>query len=564
MTVSERHPHAGFAQTAPALVFFGLRATLCRTSMPARRRWTHGSATIVTHGCHVMDFLGEGGAGHASATGLDFDDTVEVRIGSKKHKIHTGIFINGQFVKSVSGKTFPTINASNGEVIAQVQEGDKADIDAAVRAARKAYETVWEKTEGAQRAKYLWKLADLMERDLEFLAGLEALDNGKTQANAAAGDLPLAIGCLRYYSGWCDKIEGKTFMDTHSYMNYTRHEPIGLVGQIIPWNFPILMFAWKIGPALACGNVTVIKPSEKTPLTALALAALIKEAGIPDGVVNVVPGYGPTAGSALAEHPDVHKIAFTGSGRTGRAIMQSSAKSNLKKISLELGGKSPAIVFDDANIESAVNWCKVGIFFNHGQTCCASSRVYVHEAIYDKFLVAYKKVAESIKLGDQFDPATEQGPQVDEVQFNSIMRYIDHGVQEGAKLVTGGKRHGTSGYFVEPTIFADVKEDAKIMQEEIFGPVVAVTTFKSEEEIIKRANASTYGLAAAVFTKDINRAIRVSNALHAGTVWVNCYNVFHQNTPFGGFKESGIGRELGEYALELYTQVKSVKINLGE
>ncbi|KAJ3326630.1 hypothetical protein HDU93_002357, partial [Gonapodya sp. JEL0774] len=279
---------------------------------------------------------------------MPFDDTVEVSLGDKKVKIHTGIFINGQFVPSISGKTFPTMNPSTGSVICQVQEGDKADIDAAVRAAKKAYETVWEKTEGADRAKLLWKLADLMERDAEILAGLEALDNGKTKANAAAADVPLAIGCLRYYSGWCDKIEGKTFMDTHSYMNYTRHEPIGVVGQIIPWNFPILMAAWKIGPALACGNVTVIKPSEKTPLTALAIAALVKEAGIPDGVVNVVPGYGPTAGSALAEHNEVGKIAFTGSSRTGRLIMQSAAKSNLKKISLELGGKSPAIVFDDA------------------------------------------------------------------------------------------------------------------------------------------------------------------------------------------------------------------------
>jgi len=495
---------------------------------------------------------------------MTFDDRVDVTLGSSKHKVHTGIFINGQFVKSAGGKTFPTVNPSNGEVICNVQEGDKADIDAAVRAAKDAYENVWSKIEGADRGKLLWKLADLMERDLDFLAGLEAIDNGKTKQNASDADLPLAIGCLRYYAGWCDKIEGKTFMDTTGYMNYTRHEPIGVVGQIIPWNFPILMFSWKLGPALACGNVVIVKPSEKTPLTAIAIAALTAEAGFPPGVVNVVPGYGPTAGSALAEHPDVLKIAFTGSGRTGRMIMQSSAKSNLKKISLELGGKSPAIIFDDADIESAVKWCKVGIFFNHGQTCCASSRVYVQESVKEKFLAAYKKAAEAIKLGDQFDPATEQGPQVDELQFNTIMRYIDHGVQEGARILTGGKRHGTTGYFVEPTIFTDVKEDAKIMQEEIFGPVVAVSTFSSEEEIVRRANASPYGLAAAVFTKDVTRAIRVSNALHAGTVWVNCYNVFHQNTPFGGFKESGIGRELGEYALELYTQVKSVKINLGD
>ncbi|KXS14841.1 putative aldehyde dehydrogenase AldA [Gonapodya prolifera JEL478] len=491
-------------------------------------------------------------------------DLVDVQLGKEISKVHTGLFINGSFVKSASGKTFKTFNPANGEVIAEVQEGDKADIEAAVKTAKATYENVWSKVEGAERGRLLWRLADLMERDIKKLAALEALDNGKTAAVAEAGDLRLAIDCLKYYAGWADKIEGKVNMDKSTYMNYTRHEPIGVVGQIIPWNFPILMFAWKLGPALACGNVTIVKPSEKTPLTALAIAAPVKEAGIPDGVVNVVPGYGPTAGAALTAHPDVHKIAFTGSTRAGRIVMEGAAKSNLKKVSLELGGKSPAIVFDDADIDQAVNWCKVGIFFNHGQTCCASSRVFVHESIKDKFLAAYKKAAESIKLGDQFDPTTDQGPQIDETQLNTILSYIEHGKQEGATLVTGGKRAGTKGYFVEPTILADVKDTAKIWQEEIFGPVVAVSTFKTEEEVLKRANDSNYGLAASLFTKDLNRAVRVSNKLQAGTVWVNCHNVFDQNTPFGGYKESGFGRELGEYALELYTQVKTVKINLGQ
>jgi len=496
---------------------------------------------------------------------MAFDDLVEIAFGDSgiKRKVHTGLFINNEYVPSVSGKKMPTINPATGEVIVELYEADKADVDKAVQAAKAALPG-WHKVDGASRGMLLWKLADLIEKNVKELVELESLDNGKTTKDSASIDLPGVIGCLRYYAGWADKIHGKVMMDTPGFMNYTRHEPLGVVGQIIPWNFPLLMAAWKIGPAIACGNVIVMKSSEKTPLSLLALGDLIKEAGFPPGVINLLSGYGPTAGQAIAEHPEIRKVAFTGSTRTGRRIAEAAAKSNLKKVSLELGGKSPAVVFDDANLDQAVFWCNLGIFFNHGQVCCASSRVYVQEGVYEKFLEKYKAMAEGIKVGSQFGAETNQGPQVDEIQFNHIMRYIDHGIKEDkARLVTGGKRVGDKGYFVAPTIFADVKEDAKIMQEEIFGPVVAVNTFKTEEEIIRRANTTTYGLAAAVFTTDVNRAIRVSNALEAGTIWVNCYNALGHTTPFGGFKESGWGRELGEYALELYTEVKTVKINLG-
>ncbi|KAI9008607.1 putative aldehyde dehydrogenase, partial [Hyaloraphidium curvatum] len=431
----------------------------------------------------------------------------------------TGLFINNQFVKAKSGKKFPTVNPATGEVICEVEEAGKEDVDLAIKTAQEAFDNVWSKTPAAERGKMLWKLGELVDQNVQELANLEALDMGKTAAMAGAMDVPGLASCLRYYAGFADKIHGKVMMDEPNFFNYTRHEPYGVCGAIIPWNFPLLMLAWKVGPALACGNCLVLKSSEKTPLSALAFAKLAAQV-LPPGVLQVVSGYGPTTGSAIIEHPDIYKVAFTGSARTGRLLIQSASKTNLKKVSLELGGKSPAIVFDDCDIDQAVQWCHMGIFFNHGQVCCASSRVYVHEAIKEKFLEKYTAAAKSIKVGDQFDPATNQGPQVDEIQFNSIMKYIATGKTEG-KLVTGGNRHGDKGYFIEPTIFTDVPDSAKIMREEIFGPVVAVNTFKDEAEIIKRANDTTYGLAAAVFTKDLNRAIRVSNALQAGTVWVN-------------------------------------------
>ena len=376
-------------------------------------------------------------------------------------------------------------------------------------------------------------------------------------------DVSLSSGCLRYYGGWADKIHGKTIDTDHETFNYTRHEPVGVCGQIIPWNFPLLMWAWKIGPALATGNTVVLKTAEQTPLSGLYAATLVEKAGIPAGVVNIISGFGKTAGAAIASHMDIDKVAFTGSTVTGRTILQAAAKSNLKKVTLELGGKSPNIVFNDANIEDAISWVNFGIFFNHGQCCCAGSRIYVQSGIYDKFIEAFKGRTAKNVVGDPFASDTFQGPQVSKLQFDRIMNYIQAGKDAGAKVETGGERHGKEGYFIQPTIFSNVSEDMKIMQEEIFGPVCSISKFETEEEIIKKGNETTYGLAAAVHTRDLNTAIRVSNALKAGTVWVNCYNMLSYQVPFGGFKESGIGRELGKYALANYTQVKSVRVRLG-
>ncbi|ORY06569.1 aldehyde dehydrogenase [Basidiobolus meristosporus CBS 931.73] len=478
-------------------------------------------------------------------------------------QVNTNLFINGEFVASQSGKSFDTVNPVTEEVICQVAEADEKDIDIAVKAATDAFYNGWVNTTGPERGRLLYKLADLLEEHADELAALESLDNGKTVAVAKTADIRLAIECYRYYAGWADKIHGKVISTANpEQFAYTRHEPIGVVGCIIPWNFPLLMQSWKLGPALATGNTVVMKLAEQTPLSGLHVARFIKEAGFPPGVVNIINGFGKVAGAALASHKDVHKIAFTGSTITGRTIMKAAADSNLKKISLELGGKSPNIVFADADLEKAVEWASTGIFFNHGQTCCAGSRIYVQEDVYDEFLEKFKQKTNSIKLGDPFHPETTQGPLVSKLQFDRVMGYIEAGKKEGATCQLGGGRWGKVGYFVEPTIFTDVREDMTIMKEEIFGPVVAITKFKDEKEVIEKAHCTEYGLAAAVFTKDVSKAIRISNSLQAGTVWVNCYNTFDASTPFGGYKESGIGRELGKYALDLYTQVKSVKINL--
>jgi len=379
----------------------------------------------------------------------------------------------------------------------------------------------------------------------------------------ARGDVAAVLGCIRYYGGWADKIEGKTIDIAPDMFHYTRQEPLGVCGQIIPWNFPLLMLAWKIGPALATGNTVVMKSAEQTPLSALVFAQLVKEAGFPAGVYNLVSGFGKTAGAAISAHMDIDKVAFTGSTLVGRQIMKAAASSNLKKVTLELGGKSPNIVFNDADIEKAISWVNFGIYYNHGQCCCAGSRIYVQSGIYDKFIEAFKKRAQENKVGDPFDEQTFQGPQVSQLQYDRIMGYIEEGKKEGATLEIGGGRHGDKGYFIQPTIFSNVSQNAKIMQEEIFGPVCAIAKFETEEEVLKLGNDSTYGLAAAVHTEDLNTAIRVSNGLHAGTVWVNCYNLIHHQLPFGGYKSSGIGRELGEAALANYTQNKSVAIRLG-
>ena len=471
------------------------------------------------------------------------------------------MLINGEWVDSASGKTFDTLNPSTGEVICKVAEGDKADIDQAVKAARKAFESgPWAKMTPSGRGLLLNKLADAMEKNLDELAALESLDNGKPIMDATHADLPLSIACLRYYAGWADKIYGQTIPFSPDYFCYTRHEPVGVVGQIIPWNFPLLMQAWKWGPALACGNTVVLKPAEQTPLTALRVAQLAQEVGFPKGVINVVPGYGPTAGAALSGHMDVDKIAFTGETGTGKIVMTAAANSNLKRVSLELGGKSPNIVFADADLDAAVEGAYFGLFFNQGQCCCAGSRLFVEEKIYDEFVARIVAKAKGRKVGDPFDATTEQGPQVSQEQFDRVMGYIDAGQKDGAKMLVGGSRVGDRGYFIQPTVFSDVKDEMKIAKEEIFGPVMSILKFKDVDEVIVRGNATFYGLAAAVWTKDISKAIKLSNALRAGTVWVNCFDVFDASAPFGGFKMSGIGRELGQYALQLYTEVKTVTV----
>ncbi|KAI1476515.1 hypothetical protein K445DRAFT_321526 [Daldinia sp. EC12] len=474
----------------------------------------------------------------------------------------TGLFINNEWVEGVDKKTFEVINPSTEEVICSVHEATEKDVDIAVAAARKAFNGSWRKTTPQQRSIYLIKLAEILEKNAELLAAVESLDNGKS-ISMARGDVNAVIGCIRYYGGWADKIEGKTIDINHESFHYTRQEPIGVCGQIIPWNFPLLMLAWKIGPALCTGNTVVLKTAEQTPLSGLVFSQFVKEAGFPPGVLNIISGFGKVAGAAISSHMDIDKVAFTGSTVVGRAIMKAAAASNLKKVTLELGGKSPNIVFDDADIEQAISWVNFGIYYNHGQCCCAGSRVYVQEGIYDKFIAAFKKRAEQNSVGDPFDEGTFQGPQVSKLQYDRIMGYIEEGKKGGATLETGGERHGDKGYFIKPTIFTNVTHDMKIMQEEIFGPVVAVAKFKTEEEVVHLGNDSAYGLAAAVHTSNINTAIRVSNELRAGTVWVNSYNLLHHQLPFGGYKESGIGRELGEAALANYTQNKSVSIRLG-
>ena len=476
----------------------------------------------------------------------------------------TKLLINNEWVDSRSGKKFSTINPATGDEICQVAEADSADVERAVRAARAAFgsKAPWRRMAAAERGKLLNKLADLIEKNADELARLESLDNGKPWAVARAADLPLTIACYRYYAGWADKVQGKTIPIQGDYFCYTRHEPVGVVGQIIPWNFPLLMQAWKLGPALATGNTVVMKPAEQTPLTALRVGELILEAGFPPGVVNILPGYGPTAGAAIAEHMDVDKVAFTGSTEVGHIIMQAAARTNLKRVTLELGGKSPNIVFADADMDAAVEGAHFALFFNQGQCCCAGSRTYVDEKCYDEFVEKSVARAKKRSVGDPLDPKTEQGPQVDADQFSKVMGYIESGRSEGANLMCGGERAGDKGFFVKPTVFADVKDNMKIAQEEIFGPVMSILKFKDIDDVVERSNQTTYGLAAAVWTRDIGKAHAIANGVRAGTVWVNCYDVFDAAAPFGGFKQSGIGRELGEYGLQQYTEIKTVTVKL--
>jgi aldehyde dehydrogenase (NAD+) len=474
----------------------------------------------------------------------------------------TKLLIDGQWRNSVSGKTFATVNPATEEVIAEVAEGDAADIDLAVKAARKAFESgPWRTMDARDRGRLMNRLADLIEEHVDELAELETLDNGKPIAESRNGDLPLVIDCFRYYAGWADKIHGQTIPVRGNYFCYTKREPVGVAGQIIPWNFPLLMVAWKWGPALAAGCTVVLKPAEQTPLTALRIGELAIEAGFPAGVINIVPGFGETAGAALVKHPGVDKLAFTGEGRTAQIIMENAAET-LKRITFELGGKSPNIVFADADLDAAVEGSLIGMYLNQGQCCCAGTRLFVQDKIHDKFVERLAEKVKARKLGDPFDKSTQMGPQVDKAQFDKIMSYIDKGKAQGARCVTGGERHGEKGFFIKPTVFTEVKDDMAIARDEIFGPVLSVIKFHEVDEVIKRANTTDYGLAAAVWTRDIGKAHAIADRIRAGTVWINCYDVFDAAAPFGGFKRSGIGRELGEKALDNYTELKTVTIAL--
>ena len=448
----------------------------------------------------------------------------------------TQLLINNEWIESVSGKRFETINPTTGEVICDVAEADAEDVEKAVIAARNAFnQGEWPKLSASQRGQLLYELADLIEANVEELAHLETLDNGKPYQDSLNTDLHLVIACYRYYAGWADKIQGKTIPINGPYFCYTRHEPVGVVGQIIPWNFPLLMQAWKLAPALATGNTVVMKTAEQTPLSALRVGELIIEAGFPPGVVNLLSGYGPTAGQAIARHHDIDKVAFTGSTEVGHLILEASAQTNLKRVTLELGGKSPNLVFADADLDQSIEGAHFGLFFNQGQCCCAGSRLFVEEKCYDEFVAKSVERAKQGIVGDPFDEKTTQGPQVDQTQFDKVMDYIESGQREGAKLLCGGSRVGHRGYFIEPTVFTDVQDSMKIAQEEIFGPVMSIIKFKDIDEVIQRANDTMYGLAAAIWTQDISKVHRIASELRAGTVWVNCYDVFDAAAPLWWF-----------------------------
>lgn len=487
-----------------------------------------------------------------------------VNISHKVSEFLTGtkkMFIGGEFVESVTGKTFETYNPADGEVLAHVCEAQAEDVNHAVVAAKQAFKNgPWSKISAADRGRLMYKLAELIEENKQELAEIDSLDNGKPIHELLGNDIPNAVGQFEYYAGWTTKIVGQTIPVSGPYFNYTRHEPVGVVGQIIPWNFPLMMAAWKIAPALATGCTVILKPAEQTPLSALYLAKLASEAGFPEGVINIVPGFGETAGDALVKHPHVNKIAFTGSTKVGKSIMKEAANT-MKRITLELGGKSPNIILPDADLTKAVPGVFSGIMANQGEVCSAGSRVYIQKKEFDNVMSDLVSFAKNVKQGRGLSPDTQMGPLVSKAQQNRVVNYINKGNEEGATMLTGGG-HTDKGYFVEPTIFSDVDDNMAIAREEIFGPVVVAMPYDDLDEIIKRANNSPFGLAAGLWTENLKHAHYVANRLKAGSVWVNCYNVTDPASPFGGYKESGFGREMGSYALNNYTEVKSVWIDL--
>ncbi|WP_020563306.1 aldehyde dehydrogenase family protein [Methylosarcina fibrata] len=480
------------------------------------------------------------------------------------------LLINGRWENAVSGKTFPVTNPATAEIIAHVAEGDQADVDKAVRAARQALESrAWANITPSDRGKLIWRIGDLILQHADELAELEALDNGKPVTVARSADVALAADIFHYMAGWATKLHGLTiplsvpYLPDANFHCYTRLEPVGVVGQIIPWNFPLLMAAWKLSPALTTGCTVVLKVAEETPLSAIRLGELLLEAGLPDGVVNIITGFGETAGAALAAHPLVDKIAFTGSTEVGKLVVKAAA-GNLKKVTLELGGKSPNIVLKDADLDVAIPGAAHAIFFNHGQCCIAGSRLYVAKEIFDEVIEGVAEIAEKIKLGPGLDPQTEMGPMVSDLQLNRVCGYLQSGLQEGAKAVCGGRKRLGAGYFVEPTVLVDTTPQMKVVQEEIFGPVVTAMPFKAmDEQLIRQANDTIYGLGAGIWTRDLGKAHRLANQLQAGSVWINCYNIFDAALPFGGYKQSGWGREMGSAVLEHYTQAKAVTVNIG-
>ncbi len=477
---------------------------------------------------------------------------------------YTKLLINGKWQDAQSGKTFPTINPATTENLAHIAEADKADVDLAVAAARAAFETgPWKKMGAKARASILFKIADLIEKNIEELALLETLDTGKPITQSRLVDIPMSAQCFRYYAGWTDKMLGETIPVEGNFFNFTLREPVGVAGLIVPWNFPLMLTAWKVAPALACGNTCVLKPAEQTPLTALYLGALCLEAGIPEGVVNIVPGFGPTAGAAITEHPGVDKVSFTGEASTGKIILRAAA-GNLKRVTLELGGKAPNIIFADSDLPTAVKASLDAVYFNQGEVCCSGSRLFIEEKAHDEFVAMAKDMISKRKVGDPQNPATEQGAQNSKDQYEKILGYINVGKKE-AKLVCGGepaKVGNGKGYFIAPTMFDGVTNDMKIAQEEIFGPVLSVLSFRDADDLVRQANNTIYGLSAGIWTKHITRAHNLARAIKAGTIWINCYDCFDSASPFGGYKQSGFGRDLSHHALDAYTQVKSVWVNL--